>query len=70
MNDFKEIFFAFFSVRDSQKEKELYEEAKAGNLAEVTQLLLTTYVDSDDNEYGYTPLIRTGKICSFYSFGY
>ena len=54
---------SFFSVRDSQKEKELYEEAEAGNLAEVKHLLQTTFVDSNDNERGFTPLIIAGKIC-------
>ena len=72
-------FFLCFSGRDSQKEKELYEEAKAGNLAEVKDLLQTTFVDGDENEdeeysieYSntkYTPLIIAGKICWFYSFG-
>ena len=61
---------SFFSVRDSQKEKELYEEAEAGNLAEVKHLLQTTFVDSNDNEFGNTPLLIAGKICSFCYFGY
>jgi len=43
--------------RDNQKEKELYEEAKAGNLEEVKHLLRTTFVDGNSNEYGNTPLI-------------
>ena len=51
----------------------MYEEAKAGNLAEVKDLLQTTFVDGDENEdeeysieYSntkYTPLIIAGKIC-------
>merc|ERR1711884_821253 len=44
-------------LRNIQKEQQLYAAAKAGNLEEVKQLLNTTFVDSDDNPYDYTPLI-------------
>jgi len=48
--------------RDNQKEKELYEEAKAGNLEEVKHLLRTTFADGNSNEYGNTPLIAAAVI--------
>ena len=59
---FKKYFFSLvFLVRDTQKEKQLYAAAKAGNLEVVKQLLKTTFVDGDDNEYGRTPLMIAGK---------
>ena len=62
MISIKYVFYLVFSVWDNQMEKQLYAAAKAGNLEEVKELLKTTFVDSDDNEYGYTPLLRAGKI--------
>ena len=56
------IYIFFFSGKDTRKEKQLYAAAEAGNLDEVKELLKTTFVDGDDNEYGYTPLIGVGKI--------
>jgi len=44
--------------RDTEREKQLVGAAYAGNLAEVKQLLLNTFVDSDDNRYGLTPLME------------
>ena len=62
MISIKYVFYLVFSVRDNQKEKQLYAAAKAGNLEEVKELLKTTFVDGDDNEHGLTPLIGAGKI--------
>ena len=40
----------------------MYNASKAGNLEEVKELLLTTFVNGDNNENGQTPLIGAGKI--------
>ena len=39
----------------------MYAAAKAGNLEEVKELLKTTFVDGDDNEFDRTPLMVAGK---------
>ena len=62
MISIKYVFYLVFSVRDNQKEKQLYAAAKAGNLEGVKQLLPTTFVNGDDNEYSWTPLMGAGKI--------
>jgi len=62
MISIKYVFSLVLSVRDNQKEKQLYSAAKTGNLGKVKELLKTTLVDSDDNEHRYTPLIIAGKI--------
>ena len=52
---------SYFSVTDSQKEKKLYNAAKVGNLEEVKELLKTTFVNGNNNEYGLSPIIIAGN---------
>ena len=65
---FKKYFFSCFSGRDSGREERLWKAAKDGRLAEVKDLIKSTFVDTTEgSSVGNTPLHQAGKIFLFSS---